>query len=100
MTNHVQTYYIKNSLIISGAKSGLICLWVKFTLIQDINKSKTIFSTEYLKYPISHIGSYLNFQDTNLYWANYKDSKNVIFCDIRTNKPIKIVNQFMGQINC
>ena len=31
-TNHVQTYYIKNSLVISGAKSGLISLWVIFKL--------------------------------------------------------------------
>lgn len=37
----------------------------------DINKCKSISLVEYLKYPIDSIGSFMNFKDVNLFYANY-----------------------------
>ena len=74
----------------------------------DINKCKSISIVQYLKYSINSIGSFMNFKDVNLYYANYGNKKilngqpnnKLIFCDIRTNKPIKIVNEFYGEVDC
>ena len=66
-------------------------------LMQDINRCQTVDHRKVHYEAVKFIATYTDYNSNNVYYSVSPQEKRIIFSDLRSNKPIKILTNLHSE---